>query len=109
MKYGNILKLVLATFLLCLGSGTYADEASDGMSHEASDDTLVEAGLIVNINEADAITIAKVLLNIGAKKAQAIVDYREKYGRFYSPEELSAVKGIGQRTIEKNEGRIVTQ
>ena len=105
----NILKLVVATLLLCLGSGTYADEADAGMSDEPKDDTVVEASLVVNINEADALTIAKVLLNIGIKKAEAIVDYREKYGRFYSPEELSAVKGIGERTIEKNEGRIVTQ
>ena len=61
----------------------------------------------VNINTADAATIDRVLLNIGASKAEAIVAYRKANGAFRSPEQLASVKGIGLATIEKNRDRIV--
>ncbi len=61
----------------------------------------------VNLNTADAATIDRVLLNIGASKAQAIVAYRKEHGAFKSPEQLALVKGIGLKTVEKNRGRIV--
>lgn len=56
----------------------------------------------VNINTADAQTIADALNGIGIKKAQAIVDYRDKNGQFSSIDELTHVFGIGTKTIEKN-------
>lgn len=60
----------------------------------------------VNINTADAATLDSVLLNVGASKAQAIVDYRKSNGPFKSAEELAMVKGIGLKTVEKNRDRI---
>ena len=65
------------------------------------------AGESVNINTADAVTIDRVLLNIGPSKAQAIVAYRRDHGSFKSPEQLALVKGIGLKTVEKNRDRIV--
>lgn len=56
----------------------------------------------VDINQADAKTIATSLKGIGIKKAQAIVDYRNKHGQFKSADELVKIKGIGKKTIEKN-------
>lgn len=61
----------------------------------------------VNINTADTATIDRVLLNIGPSKAQAIVDYRKTHGAFKSAEQLTLVKGIGLKTVEKNRDRIV--
>jgi len=61
---------------------------------------------VVNINEADATVIAETLEGIGLKRAEAIVNYRSQYGRFYSAEELSAVQGIGMKTIQRNLKRI---
>ncbi|MEL0066526.1 MAG: helix-hairpin-helix domain-containing protein [Gammaproteobacteria bacterium] len=43
---------------------------------------------------------------VGVSRAQAIVDYREQYGQFYSAEELTAVRGIGDSTVEKNLDKI---
>lgn len=56
----------------------------------------------VNINTADAETMAAELNGIGLVKAQAIVEYRKKHGPFKSAEDLSLVKGIGERTVERN-------
>ena len=61
----------------------------------------------VNINTADATTIDRVLLNIGPSKAEAIVAYRKANGAFKSAEQLTLVKGIGLKTVEKNRDRIV--
>jgi len=53
----------------------------------------------VDINTADAETISTELKGVGLTKATAIVEYREKHGPFKSPEDLSLVKGIGDRTV----------
>ena len=50
--------------------------------------TLIFAGP-VNINQADATTLAKELDGVGEKKAAAIVEYRDQYGEFKSIKELA--------------------
>lgn len=60
----------------------------------------------VNINTADAQTIASSLTGIGQAKAEAIVEYREANGPFRSVEDLLQVKGIGEKTLESNRDRI---
>ena len=57
---------------------------------------------VVNINEADAAALAENLNGIGMVKAQEIVKYRDTHGKFESIEELSNIKGIGEKTVEKN-------
>jgi len=56
----------------------------------------------VNINTADAETLSRELKGIGMKRAEAIVEYRKKFGPFKSPDELALVKGIGPSAIQKN-------
>ena len=60
----------------------------------------------VDINTADAETISTELNGIGLAKAKAIIEYREKYGPFKNPADLSLVKGIGERTVEINRENI---
>ncbi len=60
----------------------------------------------VNLNSADAATLAKELDGIGPAKAQAIVEFRQKNGPFKSPEDLLKVDGIGERVLEQNRGNI---
>ena len=55
----------------------------------------------VNINTADAETISAELKGIGLSKAEAIVAYRTKHGPFRSVDDLSLVKGIGEKTVNK--------
>ena len=68
---------------------------------------LPELPLTVNVNTADARTIANVLQGVGLSRATAIVAYREQNGAFKSPDALTGVKGIGNRTVELNATRIV--
>ena len=63
----------------------------------------------VNVNTADAETISAELQGVGLTKANAIVEYREEHGPFRSANDLAEVKGIGQRTIEINQGNILVQ
>lgn len=56
----------------------------------------------VNVNTADAETLARELNGVGLAKARAIVAYREAHGPFADVADLAAVKGIGVRLIEKN-------
>lgn len=60
----------------------------------------------VNVNRADAATIAEVLKGVGLSRAQAIVEYREQNGEFRDAYELANIKGIGERTVEQNEAKI---
>jgi competence protein ComEA len=61
----------------------------------------------VNINTADAATLAKSLDGIGSSKAQAIVAWRDAHGPFKSVDDLSQVKGFGTKTLERNRAAIL--
>jgi len=60
----------------------------------------------VDVNTADAETISAELKGVGLTKARAIVEYREKHGPFKSADDLSLVKGIGDKTVEINRANI---
>ncbi len=61
----------------------------------------------VNVNTADAETISAELQGVGISKALAIVDYRKTHGPFKSVDDLTLVKGIGERTVEINRANIL--
>ncbi len=61
----------------------------------------------VDINSADAKTLAETLSGVGLVKAEAIVAYRASNGPFRKIEDLGKVKGIGAKTIEANREAIV--
>jgi competence protein ComEA len=65
------------------------------------------AGSQVDINYADAMTIAKSLEGVGLVKAEAIVAYRNAHGPFASLDDLARVKGIGPRILDENRDVIV--
>ncbi len=60
----------------------------------------------VDINTADAKTLAAELKGVGPKFAAAIVAYRNKNGPFKTIDGLRKVKGIGVNTIEKNRDKM---
>lgn len=71
--------------------------------------SLVAFAAPININTADAKAIDTALVGVGSKTAKAIVDYRAKHGPFKSVDDLSKVKGVGPKLIEKNRANIIVQ
>ena len=73
---------------------------------------LLSAGLVlcsfaatagpVDINTADAGTLAKELNGVGPARAAAIVAYRSEHGPFKSVDDLALVKNIPRKLIENN-------
>ncbi len=80
-------KVILATAILLGASQSYAAP--------------------VNVNTADAATLAQNINGIGPKKAQAIVNYRKQNGPFKSVDDLVKVKGIGLKIVEKNKADLL--
>jgi len=61
----------------------------------------------VDINNADAKTIAESVTGIGLAKAEAIVNYRQQNGPFRTVEDLAKVKGLGAKTVKKIQEDII--
>ncbi|MFC0581062.1 helix-hairpin-helix domain-containing protein [Micrococcoides hystricis] len=71
-----------------------ASTPPDGSQSAAGD------GVKVNVNTADAAGLEQ-LPGVGPATAAKIISHREQFGPFASPEELTAVRGIGPATVEK--------
>jgi len=56
----------------------------------------------VDINTADAATLARELNGVGPARAQAIVAYRNEHGPFKSVDDLRLVKNMPQKIIDSN-------
>ncbi len=68
----------------------------------------VTFGSGVDINTADAETLATAINGVGMKKASAIVAYRSEHGPFKSVDELTLVEGIGPGIVDKNRDNLTT-
>lgn len=104
-----MLKVQLSSLLFALlASMSLAIFAAETKSPQVPAAETVEVAVTatVNLNTADAATLQRELLGIGAVKAQAIVAYRDEHGDFASVDELLEVKGIGEATLEKNRGKL---
>lgn len=64
--------------------------------------SLAAAAETVNLNKANAAAIQQNLIGIGPVKAEAIISYRKKNGKFKSIDDLQNVKGLGPALIKKN-------
>ena len=97
----RLLKSLLFAVLMAVSWTGMAQELSD----VSAEPVAIEAEQ-VNINHADAETIARVLVGIGMSRAEAIVSYREEFGEFTSLDDLMLVRGVGEATLRNNEARI---
>ncbi|WP_277559264.1 ComEA family DNA-binding protein [Acinetobacter beijerinckii] len=60
----------------------------------------------ISLNKANLQQL-QTLNGVGEKKAQAIVEYRQKNGGFKTVDELMNVKGIGPKLLEKNKAKLM--
>ena len=94
------------TVVLALVTGVVPGTGSSALAQDKTPPPSVAA---VNINKADAVSIASALKGVGNARAQEIVRYREAYGPFSSVDELADVKGIGKSTLDENRARITLE
>ncbi|MDA3556436.1 MULTISPECIES: ComEA family DNA-binding protein [Acinetobacter] len=74
-------------------------------SNVSKSSTMTDSSGQVHLNQANIDELQK-LKGIGEKKAQAIVEYRQKNGGFKNIDEFKNVKGIGPAIFEKNKTRL---
>ena len=98
----RIVGLINSFFLavILLSSNTALAKEESTTKHEG-------INVVVNINVAGAEELKTLLIGVGDSKAKAIIDYRKINGKFVAVDDLSNVKGIGDKLIEKNRSRIV--
>jgi len=77
------------------------------VSQKATQKKSIVQGKNIRINQASKEEIAKLFKGVGLAKAEAIVQFRKLNGPFKSAEELTQVKGIGQKTVARNKSILV--
>lgn len=92
-KFFLIIFLVLAIFSM------------SGIQLQGAEKRVVKKSGQININTAGVDQLSK-LPGIGKKKAERIISFRKKNGRFRRTREIMKVKGIGEKTFKKFAGRI---
>ncbi len=104
----SIFVLLAIALLVSASPATFAAEKQSKNQTEAVEQaaSAKKVDTIVNINRA-GIPDLTTLVGIGEKKAIAIVKYRDANGKFKTIEQLTEVKGIGSKIIEKNRKRLV--
>lgn len=90
----TIIKMALFSVLLLLAPLSQATTEHEGIE------------IKVNINNANAEELDKLLIGIGPEKAESIIIYRKEKGNFQTADDLINVKGIGLSTVDKNRERI---
>jgi competence protein ComEA len=103
---GRLPSAVSLALVFALASGILPGAGSNVYAQDKAPPPVVAT---VNINTADAATLAASLKGIGTSRAEEIVRYREAYGPFKSVDELTDVKGIGKSTLEGNRAIITLE
>ena len=91
--------VITVLLFVCVSMGAYAKDI------EVLPPTSVA---MVDINTANAETLASELNGIGMKKAGRIVAYRELHGDFKSVDDITFVKGVGPKFLEVNRDLLAT-
>jgi competence protein ComEA len=95
----------MVIYIPAKGEGVPQQTVGEGSSSIITQSTTESQGK-VDLNKAD-INQLQTLPGIGPAKAAAIIEYREKSGKFNTPEDLKNISGIGDKTFDKLKDLIV--
>jgi len=95
---GSVMKsyLFIVMFMLFLGCAGFSPATVSAVDSPAATSGIET----VSLNQATAEQL-QVLPGVGPALAGRIVAYRNEHGPFSSPEQLTAVKGIGEAKLAK--------
>ncbi len=95
--------------LLLFGADTtvvnHTDHATSAKDKPSTTKVVVDKNAMVNLNTASLDELMS-LEGVGKVKANAILEYRNSNGAFQSIDDFTKVKGIGEKTLEKNRHRL---
>lgn len=114
IKITSIKDVIAAMFFTCtlilVSLSTRASPIDGGtnakITHQVNEATSVSP--VTSIVSLNTSSLEKLLTlkGVGQVKAQAIIAYREQIGGFNAIEELTQVKGIGEKVLDDNMGRL---
>ena len=85
---------------LFLGKQDFIAVPNDELPNQKKELSPEEKPELLNINTATAEEL-QTLPGIGPSMSQRIIQHRKEHGNFTSVDELTEVKGIGEKTLEK--------
>ena len=102
------MKVIFSIFVLFISlfSLTLPSYAAEKTASKVAPKAQQIASATININTASAQQLADQLVGIGLSRASKIVAYRKANGPFHHANDLTAIKGIGERTIKRNQSKI---
>ncbi len=103
----SIIILILSSLSMLFSAASLAQEPLPTDPVPTKEDKYQGIAITVNINTASLDELSTLLLGVGKKKAQLIIDHRKQHGLFETPEDLMKVKGIGPAIVDKNRSRIL--
>jgi comEA protein len=103
--YFNIYRFSIKLVALLLLSFLFVSCNKKETQQNLTSENTFKAENAVNINTASLEELEK-LPNIGAKLAQNIIEYREKYGKFRRAEHLILVQGISDKRFREMQNLI---
>jgi len=106
MKFSKLFTLVLVLTCFC----SFCIVLSSFAAEEAAKAAPEKAALSgkINVNSA-TVEQLEMLPRIGTKTAQSIIEYRTQNGPFKRVEDLTNVKGIGEKTLEELKSYIILE
>ena len=114
MKVSKNFTLVLVLtfcFSFCMILSSFAAEEAAKAAPEKAAKSAVEKPVLsgkININSANVEQL-EMLPRIGTKTAQSIIEFRKQNGPFKKVEDLTGVKGIGEKTLEELKSYIILE
>lgn len=103
----GFIKVCLSTLVLTVATVATMLSFSVSAAQDEPERAEISVEDRVNINTADAETLALALDGVGMTRAMDIIAYREEHGAFETVEQLKEVSGIGPATLERNRSQIL--